>query len=234
MACPVIKYGIPEEGAYTYATNSGRELFRCGTSCVKMYITNVSVEKSLVKYVCGNVNDADIGTFGCMESFTVNYRDRVLENWIAKDNVDSSLPNGYVITRVGACKDLQGVIYLYTEGRLSARMRINIENLTPDNADAVKEKVLEKLQNISTIQNKSLELDWIFNDLNVDVNPTDWQRGSVSYLGFGVKESQEATTYRINFNYNNGRGEEAHGVVIYDDTPTPQYLANIIRDLITR
>lgn len=105
MACPVINYGIPEEGATEYNVNSGREIFRCGLSCIKLYITNVSVEKSRVKYVCGNVNDADIGNFGCLESFTINYRDRDLANWIAKNNANSGLPNGYVITRIAPCKD---------------------------------------------------------------------------------------------------------------------------------
>jgi len=233
MACPVINYGIPESGAQEFNVNSGREIFRCGIQCIKLFITNVSVEKSTVRFVCGDISDAGGDTF-CLENFNISYRDRDLVNWIAKDGANSQLPNGYVINRVGACKDLNGVIYLYTDGRASVRAMMNIENLNPTTAQSMIGIVLRKAQNIGNDQTIST-LEWILSDINTNVNPTDWQRASASFLGFGFSGKSGTTrTYRINFNWNNGRGQESSGYVVYDDTPTPQPLASIIQTLISR
>jgi len=239
MACPTIKYGIPTGGATQYNVNSGRELFRCGIGCVKMYITNVSLDKSTVYYVCGDITDANVeanGKTACLQSMNITWRERNVVNWIAKDNVDTTLDDGFVITMVGDCNDLQGVIYTHTEGTMNVRAFVNVEDFDTNLANALKNAVLNKVSQIATQTadaNIVSQLTWILSDLSNDVSPTDWQRGSVSYQGFGVIPNSDGTrSYRINFNWNNGRGEEASTTTVYDRDPTPQFLENIITNLI--
>ena len=171
-----------------------------------------------------------------MENFNLNWRDRVQVNWYAKDNVDSSLPNGYVITRVNQCNNLNGIIYLYTDGRMSVSTLANIEDVSTQFANEIKDKIVQKLQEIST-DDQWQSLDMIINDLGTRVNPTDWQGLNLTFELFGRRsdgQDGEDKNYRINFGWRNGRGEERKGYRVYDDTAQPQYLADLIDELLAK
>ena len=222
MACPTINYGVPSDGATEYNLNSGRELFRCGIECIKMFITNVSGERNTVKFGCADISDAQAGDV-CMQSANATSRDQGVVNWIAKDGVTSALPNGYVINRADDCIGGQAVIYTHTEGNLSARVLANIESIAP-NKELIKDRALNKL--CSVIPEFCSELEWILSDLGVNVSPTDWQGGTVTYQGFGTS-GNGYTTRRANFNWQNGRMEYATGTLTYDTTATPAPLEDI-------
>jgi len=229
--CPTIKYGVPSSGAPEYNVNSGRELFRCG-ECVKLYVTNVSLEKSVVRYSCGSISDAIVGNgSACLISANANIRDRNVINWVAKDNVDSSLPNGAVITRIGNCAGGSGIVYTHTEGSINVRAYANIEDINVDSAqviiDAAKEKLVKYLDEINL-------LDYYLSDLNTNASPTDWQSMSATYSGIGSTRIDDSGTgvARVSFNWNNGRVEISKGTSIYDDSPTPKTLPEIIQELL--
>jgi len=229
--CPVIKYGIPASGAPEFNVNSGRELFRCG-ECVKLYVTNVSVEKTIIKYDCGSVTDAIVASGkACLQSANANLRDRNVINWIAKDNVDSSLPNGTVITRIGECEGSNGIVYTHTEGSISVRAYANIEDIDINTAEtileAAKQKLLKYLEDID-------KLDYYLSDLNTNVSPTDWQSMSATFSGIGSEKIDDSGTgvARVSFNWNNGRVEVSRGTSVYDSDPQPKPLPEIIQELI--
>jgi hypothetical protein len=228
--CPVIKYGIPSEGAPEYNVNSGREIFRCA-DCVRLYITNVSLEKSIVRYSCGDIMDANTGQGACLQSANASARDRNVINWIAKDNVDTSLPNGYVITRVGDCEGNSGIVYTHTEGSISVRAYANIEDIDVSTAEAIVSKAKEKLANYLDDVNK---LDYFLSDLNVNASPTDWQSTSITFQGIGSEKIDDSGTgtFRVNFNWNNGRVQISKGSSTYDTSPEPKLLSEIIASLL--
>jgi len=235
MVCPRIKYGIPEDGGYEYAIDSGREIFQALPDCVKVYVTNVALEKTKLKPICGTVADQTTQKF-VLESFNLNWRDRVQPNWYAKDGVDSSLPNGYVITRIHQCGDVPAIIYIYTDGRMSVSTLGNIEDVNIDSANELKQKILNKLGSIASNDDYQ-DLDIIINDLGTNLNPTDWQGLRFTYELFGRRENGQDgkdENYRINFNWRNGRGEERLGKRVYDDTPNPQPLPDLIDDLLAQ
>jgi hypothetical protein len=226
--CPVIPYGIPEGGAPEYNVNSGRELFRCGigqNGCIKLYITNVSVDKSIVNYGCKTSQNANQGKF-CLENVTYNERVNKQVQWIAKKGVDSSLPNGTVITRVGECDGGNGVIPLYTEATVRARSMLNINDLDTNMAKQIVQTALENLS-------KHLDGDWILQDIGTSVSPTSWQTANVTFMLLS-NEIPEYDTYRETINLTNGRVQTSTGHVIYDDTETPQDLATIIETLLKK
>ena len=239
MACPTIKYGVPDTGATELSINSGRELFRCGTACVKMFITNVSLEKNTVFFLCGTVADAGFDDF-CLQNFNINWRDRTVVNFIAKENVDSSLENGTVITRVGECQGDDGVVYTHTEGQISFRALANLEDITIQLSDDILQAVIGKYLTVVSPSTYSQvttdDLEAILSDLSNNVGVTEFQGMSGTYLLFGVRtpEPTEEQSYRFSFNYNNGRGEERQGRIIYDGDNTPQPLATIISTLISQ
>lgn len=219
--CPSINFGIPTGGATEYDLNSGRELFRCGSGCVKMFITNVSLEKRTVTMSCGSIADGAIDGEICLQSAQISARGQGVVNWVAKENVTSGLTVGSVLTKVDSCgdsDDSSGSIYTHTEGNLSARVIANIEKINEKKdqiRDAVKAKFDPLLPELSGLQ-------WILSDLGVSASPTDWQGGSVTYQGFGVDETHNNKTFRGSFNWQNGRFEIGKGVIHYDtsdDTP---------------
>jgi len=142
--CPTIRYGIPSDGADEFTTNTGRELFRCGTDCIKMFLTNVNVEKTHVQFSCASITDAlvsydvsggDTLTL-CLQSANANARDRSLVNWVAKENVDSSFDDGTVLTYADKCgpepnpgeEDTRAMLtFTHVEGQLSFRAQVNIQ-----------------------------------------------------------------------------------------------------------
>ena len=211
--CPSVPFGIPEGGATEYDINTGRELFRCGDSCVKMYLTNVSGERRIVKIGCGSISDAVVNNGAmCLQSANVNYRGQAIVNWGAKPNVTSSLESGSVITRVMPCGTNEGIIYTHTEGNLSIRVLSPVANLTDKtSSDAAKNTALAKFNDATANAMK-----WILSDIGVNVSPTDWQGGTVTYMGF--KDGGDNRTFRGTFNWQNGRMETGEGTLTYDNT----------------
>jgi|GEM_PF-4254333 len=233
MACPIVNYGIPSDGATEYNINTGRELFRCGLDCVKLFITNVSLDKNTVLYICGDIADAHTGDV-CMQSASANWKDQNIVNWIAKDGVTTALESGYVITLAGECSGASAATYTHTEGQINARVVANFEDIN-NSRDQIINTARTKLTTVGTAhpENDVLnQLQWVLSDINVNVSPTDWQSGSVSYQGFGSRANGERTNYRINFSWQNGRGEEAYGQTHYDTTTTPNELGVIVDNLI--
>jgi len=227
--CPVVPYGVPTDGAPEYNINSGRELFRCGIgdgSCIKIFITNVSLEKSIVKYTCKIGNNANQGTY-CLENITYNERVRKQVVWEAKDNVKSNLPNGTVITKVGHCGDNEGVIPLYTEATIRARSLLDINLLDTNLANSI---VNTALQNIS----QHLDGDWILQDISTNVSPTDWQSANITFMLLSEQIPSDYDTYRETINLTNGRVNTSKGKEYYDDTSTPQQLADIVQYLLNK
>lgn len=242
MACPIINYGIPESGATEYNINTGRELFRCGVpedgqpiedACVKLFITNVMLEASTVKSTCGTIDGA-IADQVCMQSANVNWKDQAVINWIAKDGVDTTLPNGTVITRADDCAGSGSVIYTHTEGQISARVLANFTELNASR-DAIILQAEAKLIDVAVDTTGSTviaDLEWILSDLGVNVSVTDWQGGTVTYQGFGTRALGTNESYRLNFNWQNGRGEESMGTTFYDESVNTALLGDIVDDLI--
>lgn len=232
MACPVIPYGVPSSGAKEYNVNSGRELFRCGTACTKLYIVNVSLECNTVNFGCKSISDAGHDDF-CMQSANATARHQTVVNWQAKENADSSLPSGYVINKAEACEG-EAVVCTHVEGNLSARVLVDLNAFGPSLADEIKTAALNKVGECGTGETKINALDWVLSDLNVNVSPTDWQSGTVTFLGFASSAGcpTHPQTTRVNFSWQNGRYECAEGIIIYDESDTPQLLSQIISDLI--
>ena len=248
MSCPTIKYGAPSTGASEYSTNSGRELFRCGTECVKMFITNVTLEKNTVKFVCGDIADAKpSGLEACLQTLNGTWRDRTIANWIAKDDATSAVENGYVINRVGKCSaggygaggtgtNKDGLTYTHTEGQISFRALLNIQDFTPAMADTLKTFTLAKFASIAKFADEDTilqNLTWIFSDINNTVSQTDWQSGGGTFQGFGTRTFDGERTYSVNFNYNNGQGEEKAGHIWYDDSQNVSHMMTVVQMLLS-
>jgi hypothetical protein len=225
MGCPTVPYGIPKDGAPEYNVNSGRELFRCGmgnNGCIKLYITNVSVENSTVKYGCRTGNS--VGSDYCIENVNYNERVRKQVQWVAKDGVNSSLPNGTVITRVGECDGGEGIIPLYTEATVRVRVLMDITQLTPNSAQSIIDDALNNVSN-------NISGDWVLQDLGTSASPTDWQTANITFMAMSnVIPSYDS--YRESINLTNGRVQYATGHVRYDDTNDPVDLASIVSQLL--
>ena len=219
-SCPIVSFGVPKSGAPEYNLNSGRELFRCGTECVKMYITNVSGESSTITYSCASIDDANINGEVCLRSAQVSARDQGIVNWIAKENVDSSLEVGSVITKADTCLGGDASIYTHTEGNLSVRVTATVSYVNQDK-EQIKNTALNKFDDYFRTG-----LQWILSDVGTNVGPTDWQGGTVTYQGFGGEKIPSSLTggpagvgtARESFNWENGRLEKTFGYLTYDDT----------------
>jgi hypothetical protein len=229
-ACPVIKYGIPETGAPEYNINSGREIFRCGfgeNSCVKIYITNVSLEKSTTFYKCRVPVSSMSSDKYCIESVNFNERLRTQEEWIAKPNVDSSLPNGTVITKLYECGSSNGVIPLYWEKTLRIRSLLDIANISE-----LDEIVLSNVKSeIGDVIGNDTE--FILNDISTSVSPTDWERANLSYMAIESPTDKGYQSFRYSWNIQNGRVQETYGRTYYDNSDKPQNLADVIKYLLS-
>ena len=227
--CPIVPYGVPAGGAPEYNINSGRELFRCGIgegSCVKIYITNVSLEKSIVKYNCKIGNNANQGDY-CLENITYNERVRKQIMWEAKDGVNSSLPNGTVITRVGHCSNNEGVIPLYTEATIRVKSLLDINLLDTNLANSMVNTALENISH-------HLNGEWILQDISTNVSPTDWQSANVTFMMLTEQIPNNHDTYRETINLTNGRVNVSEGKEYYDDTNTPSSLAEVVQYLLSK
>jgi hypothetical protein len=232
MACPTIAYGIPRTGATDLNFNSGRELFRCGigeTGCITMFITNVTLESSLVKIHCGTIADSRQGDV-CLQSGNLNWKDQAVVNWEAKEGVTSDLPAGTVITRATPCGSGDLSIYTHTEGQLSAKVQANVCDITSQRAQ-IMQAVLDKNLDVAgdTVSN---ELDWVLSDISINASATDWQGGNVSYQGFGSRTGGSNQTYRFNFNWQTGKAESALGSVQYDESATPALMEVIVDQML--
>jgi len=225
MACPIVNYGIPLDGAKELNFNTGRELFRCGTGCVTMFITNVTLDYGIKFLKCGSITDALIGTnAACMQSAQVNWKDQSVVNWEAKQGVNSGMTSGTVITRAADCAGEGSSIYTHTEGQLSGRVQANIASLNSVQ-ELLRDTVLAK--NDAVGGGDSSQLEWIFSDISTQASATDWQGGSISYMGFGTAGVGD-TSYNFSFNWQNGRAEVTNGTMYYDEDPDPKGLQEIV------
>ena len=246
MACPVVDFGIPSSGAQEISVNSSREVFRCGTNCVKIFITNVSLEKNCVVSVCGSISDATETGRGesryCLQSFDFSWRDNTVANYVAKNNVNSGIANGTVITTVQSCEGDDGIIYTHTEGQITFRALASIENVNESFAETLKDAVINKYPSIATntsyrTATNQLSANAILQDVSNQVGVTEFQSLSGTYIIFGTRNknvNDPEQTYRMNFNYDNGRGEERCGLIAYDRETTPRPVASVIQTLLTQ
>jgi hypothetical protein len=224
--CPNINFGIPESGATEFSFQSGREILRCGAGeCVQLYITNVTLECSLVVHSCNAITGAIQGEV-CMQSVQGQWRDQNIVNWIAKDGVNSSLADGSVITRAYCAGTGENSIFTHTEGSLSIRVLCNSSGLA-GSAYSAKSAGLTKLTDTKLTD----DMTWILSDVAVNVSPTTWQAGTITFQGF-TKTMSTKKTYRGNFSYENGRIEEAHGELFYDDTSAPALMDSVITSML--
>jgi len=231
-SCPTIDFGVPEEGAKEYNMNSGRELFRCGLQCIKMYITNVTMEVNTVKYSCATIDDAGHEKF-CLKSAQISKRDQGIVNWIAKSGASSAWDTGCVLTKADLClasTDNDPMVYTHTEGNLSVRVTINITDVA-DSRDDIKDAALAKFNSDSEINAEFQGMEWILSDVGTNASPTDWQGGSVTYQGFANQHYGHRTA-RASFNWDNGRIEKSVGDIRYDITDDCN-IGNVVNSLIS-
>jgi len=245
MACPTIPYGIPADGATEYSLQSGRELFRCGRDCIKMFITNVMIENTSIQFTCDEINDASQVPEVCLQSINGNWKDRMVINWIAKEDADSSMDSGVVINRVSDCSsgsgEGTGKIYTHTEGTVGVKAQFNI-NMWKSNAqtaaDAIIAFAIEKLDNLTVngagVGGNFASFQRILSDISTNVSQTDWQGGGCNYQLFLTRtlDAQNENGFRANFNFQNGQAEIGKSCTVYDDTSAPLPLATIISTLL--
>jgi len=230
MAGPVVSYGFALDGAKDLNLNSGRELFRCGLGCVNMFITNVTLDYGIKFIKCGTIADALVGgNAACMQSAQVGWRDQSVVNWEAKEGVNSGMSAGTVITRAADCAGEGASIYTHTEGQLSGRCQANIATLNSVQA-AVMSTVLAKNDLVGG--GISGDLDWIFSDISTQASATDWQGGSVTYIGFGTAGVGD-TSYNFSFNWQNGKAEVTNGTMYYDESVAPDSLESVVASMLT-
>ena len=228
MACPVVNYGIPSGGAKELIFNTGRELFRCGRGCATIFITNVNLDMGIKTIACGTITDALIGSDVCMQSGQVNWKDQSVVNWQGKDGVNSGMPSGTVITVAADCAGEGASIYTHTEGQASGKCQANIDVLNA-NYQQVINLILAKCQLVGG--GATGDLDWIFSDISSQTSATDWQSGSITFMGFGTAGVGD-TSYNFSFNWQNGRSEVTHGRLYYDMDTTAKPLADIVQELL--
>jgi hypothetical protein len=228
MACPIVNYGIPSGGAKELSFNTGRELFRCGRGCATMFITNVTLDFGLKTIACGTITDALIGSDVCMQSGQVNWKDQSVVNWQGKDGVNSGMASGTVITVAADCAGEGASIYTHTEGQASGKCQANIDVLN-SNYQNVIDLILAKCQLVGN--GATGDLDWIFSDISSQTSATDWQSGSITFMGFGTAGVGD-TSYNFSFNWQNGRSEVTNGQLYYDMDPVPKPLGDIVQTLL--
>jgi len=226
MGCPEVNYGISSGGATEYSTSSGRELFQCGNSCVRLFIVNVSVETVNVKVDCDDISDAGTGTV-CLRSGSMSLQSQGVVNWIAKDSVTSSLDNGSVINRAGACSGGDPFTYTHTDGQLSARVTANIKSIV-DSSEEIMGAVESKC---GCAKNGPGNAEFFMSDASTDVGPSEWQGGSITFQGFG-KSGGGTETGRANFNWQNGIRECRNGSVEYDESSAAVRVDALIKGMI--
>ena len=227
MGCPSgIQYGIAGGGATEYSCSSGRELFQCGSDCVKLFIVNVSVETVNVEVSCQDISDAGLGEV-CLRSGSISLQQQGVVNWIAKNGVTSGAENGTVINMAGSCGGGGNYIYTHTDGQLSARVTANISDVVSQR-EAIKGAVDTKcggcVSHCGTVT-------YVLSDASTDVGPSEWQGGSVTFQAFGTG-ANGTNTARSNFNWQNGTLECRKGSVEYDSTNTPTLVDAVITGMI--
>lgn len=214
-----IPYGIPSDGANEYAIQSGRELFRCGLDCIKMFITNVTLETKHVSFKCGDITGALSGNDVCIQSINASWKDKLVVNWIGKTGAHSGMTNGTVINKVNDC--VNGKIYTHTEGTVGAKAQFDVTIWNTDTAKTLATDALNKLLGVDANAGLAqLGPDMIFSDLSTNVSQTDWQGGSCNYQLFGIRNGAGGIDqgYSISFNYQNGQAQITESSTSYDET----------------
>ena len=216
-SCPKVDYGIGSGGAYEYNINSGRELFRCGSGCVKIFIVNVTCEKTLVKVnACGNLKAGDQDY--CIQNVNGNARKNFVVNWEAKNGANSGWDNGSVLNKVASCNNTPAKIFTHIEANMSARCYINTSKI-----DSKKDTIVNQAKQMlgSPFSNYS---DWIMNDVGITVSPNDWQSATLSFLDFEMSENKLSSDgYRASFNNMNGMSETGTTTILYDESDTRDF-----------
>ncbi|MCX8074348.1 MAG: hypothetical protein N2749_02020, partial [Clostridia bacterium] len=128
MSCPAnIPFGMANGRGFNYNINSNREVFRCGFNCVKIFITNVSLDKGEITVEClSDLSIVDTLTQqlgGCPDTISGNSRDRAMANWCGKNGANSGLPSGSVLTTLDCQCGSYSLIITHTEGSASVRGR---------------------------------------------------------------------------------------------------------------
>lgn len=228
MSCPVIPYGMENGRGFSYNINSGREVFRCGFSCVKIFITNVSLDKGEITIECFSdlsVVDTLTQQLGaCPDSISANARDRVMANWCGKRGASSGLPSGSVLTTLDCGCGSYSLIITHAEGSASIRGR-GQPNL--NNAKTM-------FPTIKTLLNIQLVDTGVLTGYDLTPSPADW-------LGFGIEYSTWKTQSRIgtpqfensSINFNNMQIRKTTGITHYDDTQDFDF-ANVVDVLMSR
>jgi len=234
MACGTINipFGIPSTGAKEYNLNSGRELFRCGLDCVKMYITNVSMEINNTTYTCQGIEGASPDGKFCLKSAQISKRNQGVVNWIAKEGANSTWETGSVLTCADFCgsDEESPMIYTHTEGNLSVRVTINISDVANEK-DAMLNAAKAKFLADGDLSGEFSSMEWILSDLGTTASPTDWQGGSVTYQGFSTDKGSYDTA-RASFSWDNGRMEKSLGHIKYDDLCNNKEMTAVVNRLI--
>lgn len=225
MACPVVPFGMENGRGFSYNINSGREIFRCGTKCIKIYIRDVSLEKSeiLIDCIDPNLDPTDIFQSACVDTVSGNVRERVITNWCGKPGASTALPNGSVLTTI-RCRCLDSsLIKTHAEGSISVRGKGQ-----PDVNEA-KNKTLDFISMLGL----TLANEGVLTDYSLEPSPADWLSFSV---GYSVWKTVASTTGNplsetVNLNFNNMQKRRTTGITYYDDTNDTDF-ANIITYLL--
>lgn len=222
MACPAVAFGLPES-AREYNLNTGREIFNCG-DCLKVFISNVSLDCTKVDPICKS--PSELATYtncasgnGCIYSVNGRWRDRTNVQWKGKNNVDSSSPDGSVLT----CLDDCGSIYLYTDMSITVRIYISPDSIT--SADALNSCLENGAQILDELGSNPHGISWnqsglVVTDMSIDLNRNDWQSATVT--GSVIFKDDDGSTDsdrsgNANWNSRNGTGEIRETTTYYDD-----------------
>ena len=225
MGCPNVEYGISSGGATEYSASSGRELFQCGTNCVKLYIVNISVETVQVNITCESITDAGAGDV-CMRSGSMSLQNQGVVNWIAKNGVTTGVPSGNAINMAGSCAGGDAFTYTHTDGQASGRVTANIGNIVSNEGT-----ILSRIRDhCGCAEDTTASALFFLSDASTDVGPTEWQGGSITFQGFG-EGGGGTNTGRANFNWQNGIKECRQGSVEYDSTGAPAPAGTIIKGM---
>jgi len=220
MACPAVPFGLPAD-AREFNLNTGREMFNCG-DCLKIFISNVSLDCTKVKPICKSPVELSSYTNcgdGCIYSVNGRWRDRTNVQWKGKSGVDSSSPDGSVLT----CLDDCGSIYLYTDMSITVRIYISADSVT--SADVLNDCLENGAQILDNLGYIPHSINWhrsglVVTDMTIDLNRNDWQ--STTVTGSVIFQDDEGSTTSdrsgsANWNSRNGTGEIRETTTYYDD-----------------
>lgn len=214
MSCPSnIPFGMENGRGFNYNFNSGREVFRCGFNCVKIFITNVSVDKGEIIIECFNdlsvVDNLTQQLNACPDTISGNARDRAMANWCGKRGANSGLPSGSVLTTLDCGCSSYSLIITHTEGGASVRGRghpnlNNARNLFPQ---------------IQTILNLQLVNEGVLTGFDLSPSPTEWLSFGLEYSSWKAQSKVGLPQFEnSSLNFNNMQLRRTIGITHYDDT----------------